>query len=167
MGQPELTLSTGAIKAPTGGAIPPEIAAAVAGQKPAAARQAAPRNRRPVPSPERTAALHQQQHDEHAAEEQGTQSDAADVVKPREDIETIELKLPDGRDVVFGPPAGVSLTARVAILMAGQPPSDALDLIARCCISVRSIDGQRPPAITSRVDVQKVANLLGDNSLDV
>ena len=166
MGQPELTITTGGgVKAPTGGEVPPEVAAAA---------RRSPRRAVPRPAPgdanARTQELHRQQHEQHAAEQ--AEADTADVdaavaEKPREDIETVECRLPDGREVVFGPPSGVSLTARVAMLMAGQPPSDAMDMIARCCISVRSLDGKKLPPITNRVDIQKCANIIGDAGLDV
>ena len=168
---PELTLRSGGLQAPTGGAVPPEVTAAVSDH---ARRQRSPRQAAPKPDPAaaaRVQELHQQQHEQHAAEqaEANALADSADTAedKPREDIESVELKLPDGRDVVFGPPAGISLTARVAMLMAGTPPSDAMDMIARCCLSVRSLDGKKLPPITNRVDIQKCANIVGDGGLDV
>ena len=44
--------------------------------------------------------------------------------------------------------------------------SQALEMIARVCLCVRSIDGRKRADISSMVDVHKVANALGDNALD-
>lgn len=168
MAKAELTLTSnrGGAQAPTGGQVPADVADAL--------RQSP---RRAVPQPPagpinaKTQNLHAEQHQRNAAaadnDGESLLAELAEAVKPREDVESIELQLPDGRVVLFGPPPGVSLTARVAMLMAGQPASDELDMVTRVLLCIRSIDDKRMPPITNRVDVQKCANLVGDNGLDV
>jgi hypothetical protein len=86
---------------------------------------------------------------------------------PREDVETIEVELPNGLHVVFGPPQDVSLTVRIATQFPETAGNQALDSIVRVAMSIRSINGDPPPAIGNMVDVQKLANRIGDRGLDV
>ena len=113
--------------------------------------------------------LHEAAHAARSAESTIESPTGDAPLEPRENIETIEIMLPapDGREIVFGPPDGISLTTRISMMYAGLPQSTALDVITRCCLSVRSIDGKPPFVIANRVDVAKMANLLGDNALDV
>jgi hypothetical protein len=120
---------------------------------------------------DRVRELHESAHAARRAEngEADMVADEAAPVEPRENVETIEVTMPapDGRLFVFGPPDGVSLTTRISMMYAGQPISQGVELITRCCMSVRSIDGKAVQPIANRVDVAKVANLIGDNGLDV
>lgn len=83
---------------------------------------------------------------------------------PREDVESVEVELLDGRKVYFGPPPGVSLTMRIAITFPGA--ASELDRLARICMSIRSVDGQPMRAITNIVELTAVANAIGDAGID-
>jgi hypothetical protein len=87
--------------------------------------------------------------------------------KPREPVETIEVKLLDGRLIVFGPPSGVSLTMRIATTIPEATNNMIVQSLARVCMSVRSIDGQVPRPIGNMVDLTLMANNLGDQGLDI
>lgn len=87
-----------------------------------------------------------------------------EVVQPREDIESIEVALLDGRKVLFGPPKGVSLTMRIA--MSIPDATMIIDRLARVLMSVRSIDGKPPPVIANMMDLTKAANEIGDVGMD-
>ncbi len=120
------------------------------------------------PAPEALAqkreAIHKATHAQHAAEQE--QADMPPPAKPRENIESLEIKLPDGRVVVFGPPAGVALQMRIANLL-GPDLNNFTAMMARAMMSVRTIEGQPPGAIGNMVDVQRVANMLGEDAVDL
>lgn len=160
MAKPELKLS-----APAGGRLTRDIAEEVRNSQ-AAKPPGGEESLAAAATRDKVAAMHTEQHARSSADNTEQAPDAEDVV-PREDIATVELALPDGRQVVFGPPDGVSLTTRIAMMRAGQPPSEPLDMITRCCLCVRSINGKPPPVLSNQVDVAKLANQLGDNALDI
>jgi hypothetical protein len=85
---------------------------------------------------------------------------------PREPVETIELTLPNGRAVKYGPPADVALTFRV-IDICGDDNGAAKVAVVRSLLCIREIDGKPVPAIANMVDAQKLANMVGDDGLDV
>lgn len=156
--KPELKLS-----APAGGRAMPDIAGTVEQSRAAKPQGAVPLN----VDQARVQALHDQAHAQHAAEggDQEKPDDQAEV-PPREDIDTIELTLPDGRMVVFGPPNGVSLTMRISMLL-GERQTETMHSLARVCMCVRSLDGKPLPPIGNMVDLQKACNILGDAALDL
>lgn len=82
---------------------------------------------------------------------------------PREDLDSVTLTLPCG-EVEFGPPPGVSLTVRVATFP--DAPSRG-NVLLRVLMCVRSIDGKPVRPLANMVDVQRLANIIGDQYLDV
>jgi hypothetical protein len=85
---------------------------------------------------------------------------------PREPIDTIELDLPNnGLHVKYGPPMGVSLNLRIADLL-GDDTNATKVIIVRTLLCVREVDGKPAPAIGTMVDVQKLANMIGDDGID-
>jgi hypothetical protein len=88
------------------------------------------------------------------------------VMPPREDIESIELTLPDGTEVEYGPPRGVSLTLRM-IDMLGDDAGERLTAVARTLLCIRKLNGKPPPPVANKIDVQKFANMLGDDAIDI
>jgi len=117
------------------------------------------------PSPEQVAAkreaIHAATHAQHAEPEQKPAPHVA-----RENVESLEIKLPDGRIVVFGPPNGVALQMRIANML-GNDLTQFNAMLVKSMLSVRSIDGQPPGAVTNMVEVQRVANLLGEDGVDL
>lgn len=85
---------------------------------------------------------------------------------PREPVDSIELTLPNGRHVVYGPPADVALTFRI-IDICGDDAGAAKVAIVRSLLCVRQIDHKSAPPLASMIDVQKLANMVGDDGLDV
>ena len=86
--------------------------------------------------------------------------DAADGAAPREDVESIELEMPNGATILFGPPPGVALQMRVASIL-GNDLSAYTAQVVRSMLCVRQINGRNAPQISNMVDVQKVMNMIG------
>lgn len=85
---------------------------------------------------------------------------------PREPVESIELMLPNGRAVEYGPPHDVSLSLRIVDIL-GDETAAAKVVIVRTVLCVRKIDGRKPPGVANMVDVQKIANMISDDGLDI
>lgn len=152
-GKPELTLSV-----PSGGTERPDIQSAVATSRSA---------KRPTPDQvaAKRAALHAASlagAEHQAAQEEAQQEPAA----PREDIESLEIALPNGTLVHFGPPAGVALQMRIASIL-GQTLNEYTAGMCKTVMSIRSIDGKTIPPVGNLVDVQRVANMVGEEGVDL
>ena len=74
---------------------------------------------------------------------------------------------PAGLAIEFGPPPGISLTVRIATQFPDASNNAAQESLLRALLSVRKINGQPAPAISTWIDVQRVANAIGDHGLDV
>jgi hypothetical protein len=83
---------------------------------------------------------------------------------PREDVESVEFLLPDGRLVIMGPPPGISLTMRILNMGTVAPAKATLYRVLMC---VRELDGVKPEAIVDDITAQKLSNTLGDNAIDI
>ena len=90
----------------------------------------------------------------------------AEPPAPREDVESIEVKLLDGRTVLFGPPKGVSLTMRIAMNFPEATTNPMIDRLARVLMSVQAVDGKTPRPIGNMIDLTKMANEIGDIGID-
>ena len=84
---------------------------------------------------------------------------------PRQSVESVELILPDGRYVLFGPPAGISLTMRIINL--GGQQSSMKNTLLRVLMCVREIEGVKPEVVADDISATKLANILGDDAIDV
>jgi len=100
---------------------------------------------------------------ERQAAEQQSEPEAP-APTPREDVESVEVKLTDGRKVLFGPPKGISLTMRIA--MHFPEASAVIDRLARVLMSIQEIDGKKPISISNMVDLTRLANEVGDTGID-
>lgn len=105
----------------------------------------------------------------------GTTPETQDPVPApeRENIDSIEIPLRDGRIIDYGPPAGISLSDRIARLYSGRAmaeggpdPGITEYRLTRLLMGVRAIDG-RPVAIHNLIDRTRVANQLGDEAIDL
>lgn len=92
----------------------------------------------------------------------------------REDIDSIEIPLRDGRVLEYGPPAGISLSDRIARLYStrslaegGADPGVTEYRLTRLLMGVRSINGKFVPPITNLVERTRMANQLGDEAIDL
>ena len=91
-----------------------------------------------------------------------------DAVPPvREDVEAIELQLTDGRRVWVGPPPGVSLKMRMMTGFGHMSLSPQSETRIHALMCVQSIDGVRVAPVVTMLDAQKLANDLGDNTVDI
>jgi len=92
----------------------------------------------------------------------------------REDIDSIEVPLADGRIVDYGPPVGISLSDRIARLYStrslaegGADPGITEYRLTRLLMGVRSINGKPVPTMTNLVERTRLANQLGDEAIDL
>ncbi len=84
---------------------------------------------------------------------------------PPEQLDSVIVQTPAG-EVEFGPPSGVSMTLRIAQML-GDSNGNRLYLAAlRTLMCVRKIDGKPVTPVTSEVEAQYLANLLGDSTVD-
>lgn len=91
----------------------------------------------------------------------------------REDIESIEIPLPNGVVVEYGPPRGVSLQDRIVRMYSGRPfqdggpdPGVTEYRMTRVLMGVRSLDG-RPVQCNDLIQRTKLANSIGDDGIDL
>jgi hypothetical protein len=85
---------------------------------------------------------------------------------PIEDIESVEVQLPNGRIVEYGPRGNVSARLRIAQIM-GQSNNQILFMTLSTLLNIRAIDGKAVRTITNQTDAQAVANAIGDSGLEV
>lgn len=92
----------------------------------------------------------------------------------RENIESIEIPLRDGRVVEYGPPNNISLSDRIARLYSARPvveggpdPGITEYRLTRILMGVRAIDGKSTRSIVNLVDRTHLANRLGDEAIDL
>lgn len=69
-------------------------------------------------------------------------------------------------EIEFGPPSGVSMTMRVAIMLGDENFNRTGVAMIRTLMCVRSVNGQKVTPITSKVEAQHLANILGDVLVD-
>lgn len=114
-------------------------------------------------------------HDQSALDAGGSAPEAKDGVPlpEREDIESIEITLRDGRVVEYGPPTGISLSDRIARLFSsrsaaegGPDPGITEYRLTRLLMGVRAIDG-KPVSFGNLIERTKLANRLGDEAIDL
>ena len=71
------------------------------------------------------------------------------------------------RVVEYGPRPNVSRYMRSAMILGDQSGNVVLDQITKCVLAVRSIDGDPVREIGTLVQVQAVANKLGDDGINL
>ena len=111
-------------------------------------------------------------HDQHAGGQAAATAAAAEEKKPPaepfEDLESIEFALPNGLQIVLGPPAAVSLTMRVLLYYNDQASwAIADEQVTRALMCVRSIDGKPAPPVTNPVERAMLGNRLGDAGIAI
>ena len=87
--------------------------------------------------------------------------------EPDEDLESVEVQLPNGLLVEFGPPRDVSLTMRIIKILGDNASSDLIGGVYRILLSVRSVNGKPVTPITNSIEAEKLANQLGDAGIDI
>jgi hypothetical protein len=123
---------------------------------------------------ERRRQIHQQAKVDSAGAGLGPATEDPVPAPPREDIESIEITLPDGRVVEYGPPNNISLSDRIARLYStrtavegGPDPGITEYRLTRLLMGVRTIGGKAVPAVTNLVERTRMANQLGDQAIDL
>jgi hypothetical protein len=101
-----------------------------------------------------------------ANETDGEEAEAPLPTDPVEDIESVEVQLPNGRIVEYGPRGNVSTRLRVAQIM-GQSNNHVLFMTLNTLLNIRAIDGKAVRTITNQTDAQAIANAIGDSGLEV
>lgn len=84
---------------------------------------------------------------------------------PREPLASVLVSTPAG-EILFGPPTGISLTMRIAMMLGEKNANRTQQICLRTLMCVQAIDGQRVDPITSEVEAQYLANMLGDGVMD-
>lgn len=144
----------------------PDAAPATAAVLPTA--KLAPSGRRPTAKETadiqaRRAAVHEKARQDAAAD---SDIDLAPPAAPREDVESVELQMPDGRKVLFGPPPGISLMLRVSQILGPAVQDLMLNGLTRTLLCIREVDGKSPAPLRTAMDVQKAALRWGDPGLN-
>lgn len=92
----------------------------------------------------------------------------------REDIESIEITLRDGRVIEYGPPGNISLSDRIARLYSarslaegGPDPGITEYRLTRLLMGVRTINGKPVHPVTNMIERTRLANQLGDEAIDL
>lgn len=92
----------------------------------------------------------------------------------REDIDSIEITLRDGRVIEYGPPNNISLSDRIARLYStrtlaegGPDPGITEYRLTRLLMGVRAINGRPVHAVTNLIERTRLANQLGDETIDL
>lgn len=89
----------------------------------------------------------------------------AEPAPVREPIDFVTIQTPSG-EIEFGPPPGVSLTMRIAMMTGEDTVNRLQSALLRTMMCVRKINGRIVTPITSMVEAQFLANQLGDPTLD-
>jgi hypothetical protein len=99
-----------------------------------------------------------------AAAAKATDTAAADT--PREDLDSVEFELPDGRTIILGPPPGIALQIRISNMLG--PKLDAYTAaLYRALLSVRQVGSELTRPLVNEVDAQALANKIGEDGVDL
>lgn len=91
--------------------------------------------------------------------------DKAIEPRVREDLDSIEIELRDGRRVLFGPVRMASF--RLAEILGRQVNDPYSQMLARTILSVRSIDDKAVRPITNLAEMKLIATEIGDDGIDM
>lgn len=94
------------------------------------------------------------------------EADASEAETPRERVDSIEVELPNGRHVEFGPPPNVSMTVRLLAFFGTRDPSRGEGMATTLAMCVRSIDG-RAVQVVEPIGRDKLINEIGDDGMEV
>jgi hypothetical protein len=91
----------------------------------------------------------------------------AEMPEPEEDLESVEVQLPNGLVVEFGPPSDVSLTMRIIRVLGDSASSPVASAVYRILFSIRTVNGTAVTPITNSIEAEKLANKIGDGGIDI
>lgn len=140
---------------------PPRIPQSVVDQQAGSGRAA------PVSGEEKARVMAERQARWDAAGETGTAPvDDPESIPPHEDIEHIEVDLPSGKHVVYGPRPGSNLSWDVAAMMGDESSNMMLSGVVKVVLCIRSIDGKAYQKPGDMILAKKIANLFDERDLD-
>lgn len=84
----------------------------------------------------------------------------------REDVESVVLLMPNGKQVEYGP-RRTATTLRVATILGDSKPNQMTAGIVSTLMWIRKIDGEPVELPASMVDIQKLMNEIGDEGTDI
>lgn len=143
-------------------AAPPKIPAGIVDQQ-AGSGRAAP------PTEEERASVMAARHKtwaENADGATGATEEETEPVPPHEDVEAIEMTLPSGKVVEYGPRRGSNLSWDVAALMGDQSTNGMLAGVIKVVLCIRSIDGKAYQKPGEMILAKKIANMFDERDLD-
>ena len=85
---------------------------------------------------------------------------------PDRNLDSLTFDLPNGMRVEFGPPAGVSLTAKMLAIYAGRDFSVAEEQTTWTMCCLRSVDG-KPVTVNNTIDRDKWLQVIGDDGFSI
>jgi hypothetical protein len=85
----------------------------------------------------------------------------------QEPLESIELQLPNGLEVEYGPPSGISITMKLIRMFGDSGWTTPRGTLYRVLMGVRRINGEAVNPINSIIDGEKLANRIGDEGMEI
>jgi hypothetical protein len=126
----------------------------------------------PLPRPsaadlDQREALHDQRRQAEGAAAADTANAAPAPAEPTgtEAVDTVEIRLPDGRVVMLGQPK-VPAFFTLGPMLRGDPDSDMWMSVGKVLLYVRAVDGVAVKPLASRMDLMQLSIDLGDVALD-
>lgn len=101
-----------------------------------------------------------------AADGTGPSMEGASPALPRENVDCIEVDLPNGMHVVYGPRTGTNLSWDTAEILGDDTRNPLLTSLTKVSLCVRSIDGRDFKKPGNKIEARKIANILGEESVD-
>ena len=146
--------------------IQPRVVSSIIDDGSAAAALAAAKNGGEIQDPgrQRRKDMVERAQAEHRSGAVNHPSESAVVVPPREDLESITLRLPSGMQVEIGPPFNSTVAVRLMMFFGGRQPSQTEEAITATILCIREIDGV-PVSVSDMIGRDRIINQIGDNSL--
>lgn len=85
----------------------------------------------------------------------------------REDLESVEFIAPNGMVIEYGPRTDISLIDRISRLYSGRDPTVSEFRLTRVLLGIRAINGSPALTIVDEISRTKLANLVGDETIDL
>jgi len=86
---------------------------------------------------------------------------------PRENVESVEVAVPNGMVVVYGPRPGSNLSWDIAEMLGDAVRNNLKVALAKVALCVRSIDGREIKKPGNEIEARKIANVLGEDGIDM
>jgi hypothetical protein len=104
--------------------------------------------------------------DFHGGIDEEEAAEASRIVNEYEPVESLELVMPDGTLILYGPPKGISLSMRLIRMFGDANWTSATGTYFRVLMCVQAINGDPVRPISSRIEGEKLANKIGDVAME-